>query len=227
MNRSIKYWGSFILSLFLFQSRSGKAVNSNFPFQRKRLLTDSLNFLKQLHTIGPDTKFIVPLWQFKCLESWLVNFGQNPVLKNRTNLVLVNTEQLQIELVVLGLEVVLVLVDSLVGDGLQILNLILLWLSEIVLNQLRKLHLLKPSLLLLNHPTVPPLIISLRVQRPSILELKHLLLKIRSLVILRWNSITLLEIILVQAIFVVTQQLLLVQKLYLVNNRGTSSTRSS
>jgi len=55
MNWSIKYLGSFILSLFLLQSWSAKTLDSNFSLQWKSLITDSLDFLKKLNTIGPDT----------------------------------------------------------------------------------------------------------------------------------------------------------------------------
>ena len=71
---------------------------------------------------------------------------------------------------------------------------------------------LEPRFLSLNHPLISPLVISSRIQSPSIFEFEHLFFNKRGLIILWALSICLLEIKMPQTIFLVTKKFLSVKE---------------
>ena len=124
----------------------------------------------------------------------------------------VDAQQLKVELFVFGLEVIFVLVDSFISNHLQVLGFVCGWVSHIIFNELRVLGLLKPGSLGLDHAKVSSFVVGFGVEGSSVLELEDFLFKVRGLVVFRRDRVALLEVVLVEAVFVVAQKLLSVEE---------------
>ena len=202
-------------SLFLLEGLGGQGVCAVGGFYVFEAGVDLLDLLDDGDGVGPEAEVGVPFLEGEGAVGGAVAFLDLPVLEGQQELGLVLGEDGGVEVVVLALEVVAVLLDAL---GLHHPEVGVLVLGAGVVDVARDdllegVVLLEALGLRQGHPLIPPLVVLVAVQGPSVLELEHFLLEVGGLVVLGVGGVVLLEVVFGEVVAVVGEEFLAVEVL--------------